>query len=392
MALTRSRGSRGGRIGAIAAAVLIGITACTTHATNTRTSSPAPSPTTDTAPISSSSVSTAPASSAVRLGPAPHVTLHWTIHPTANGGALGLAVGASHLWIAYGRPTQPNQEKRGELVGYNLGTGHADVVASIGGAPDAVAVTDSAVFVANGIGDGSPPVPYAVNTVQKFTTRGKLLASVPINNPLALAASGTNVWVYYTRVQSPYVKDLDFGGHSPTVVSDTALPGQPAAGFFGPYPLVTCGGQIDAVSADLGSGKTVISELGTRPARVITLPTIADPPSLACGNDDTLELLAQNAATAAAFTSSVNSWRLSSLSTSASSEIVGGGGPSWFVSPGRDAMTIQTLSNTGELTSRELTEPGSVQPLLAATGDALWLVTPTYSPTYLSIGVERIVP
>jgi hypothetical protein len=360
---------------------------------------------TSTSPRTTSSTSGAPSMSgsarasagnpaAATATAAPTVVQHWTATHT-GGGAIAAAVAAGHLWVAYSRPATPTSTRTGELVGYDVTSGHADYRATIGGAPAAVAATATDVWVANGIGDGSAPVPAAANTVDEFTVAGRRVASFDVTNPLALTASGGSAWVYHTSGQQPRVRQIESSAarsaNGPAVTgTDTRLPGQPAAGALGATPLDYCGGTVYAVSADLTAGRVTLTQLASSAATVVTVAATASIPTLACSSRGTLELLL--AGTPSTFLSQANNWRSATNGADASAAIAAAGGPLWLVDDQGGVLSVSRLSDTGQPNGGTLTRQAAAPLLLAAAGDALWIVSTGIATGSASVTALRIAP
>jgi hypothetical protein len=303
-----------------------------------------------------------------------------------GGGAVAAAVGAGHLWIAYYRPAEPTPRNTGELVGYDPLTGRADVIATIGGAPVAVAVSGSHVWVADGVGDGSPPVPSGASTVVDLTASGQIIDSVPLSNPLALAAVGNAAWVYSSQGQRAVVTELAAGRSSP--VARVTLPGESAAGAFGANPLMACGANVYAVSTGSAAGRTYVSRLG--PAGASTVATAqagSNEPSLACGPRDQLSVLLPGQST---ILLAAKPFRAVAIRAGPSAVIADSGGQVWLVDDQAGSLSIARLATSGQV-GRALTQRTTITaPLVAADTSDLWVVLPAVGSGYASVDIEEI--
>jgi hypothetical protein len=337
--------------------------------------SPRPSP--DGGPASSS-----PA----QAGPTPVVAARWSA-THIGGGAVAVAIGAGHLWVAYYRPAPPASRHTGEFVGYGLRNGRADVSVPIGGAPAAVAVSGSNIWVADSVGDGSPPTPAGMNMVLDFTPDGHLTDSFRVPGPQALAAIGNSVWVYSSRGSRAVVTRLTPGGAS--APPGIALPGSSAAGAFGAGPLLACGANVYAVSTDLTAGRTYVSRLGAAAASAVaTVQATSDVPSLACGpaGRPSLLLPGQTPVLLAG-----DAFHAIPVRTGPSAVIRGSGRLVWLVNDQDGTLRIATLANATSPASRTLTQKTSTASLLIATAARdLWVVMSAFGRGDVSLHVERV--
>lgn len=331
-----------------------------------------------------------PVSSSGRSGAVaqPAVGIHWTA--THNGGgAIAAAIEGGRLWVAYSRSAQPARLNSGELVGYNLQNGHVTVTVTIGGSPVAVAATSTAVWVANGPGDGSSPPPREANTVLKITSQGKIVSSFRLTNPQALGTNSTSTWAYYGRQENAIIRELDSqtgGGHA------TSLAGNSDAGALGGHPLAICGDQAYAVSVDRINNRTILSRIGT-PASAMTVATVATTPSVAsliCSYEQQPVLLLSGATSSVL--SGATAYRSVPNPAGPSATLVGATGALWLVDHHDAAVAVSTMSATGQPTSTILTERWPSSPIAVANAGDLWLVLPAVAPGTASIKALQIVP
>ncbi len=322
----------------------------------------------------------------MQAGPAHVVASHWAV-THAGGSAVAAAVGAGRLWVAYYRSTQPASRSTGELVGYGLQNGHAEVSVTIGGAPVAVAVSGSNIWVADGVGDGSPPAPVGMNMVLDFAPDGRLTASFRVPGPQALAAIGNSAWVYSSRGGQAMVTKLTAGGVS--APAGLVLPGSSAAGAFGASPLLACGANVYAVSMGQPSGPTFVSRLGARRASVVTTVRAASyVPSLACSPHGQPVLLLPGQTPVLL---EGKSFHPVSIKSGPAAVIAGSGGLVWLVDDQDGTLDIATLANASSPASRTLIQHEAITPLLvAASARDLWVVLPSIASNYVTLHVERM--
>ncbi len=325
-------------------------------------------------------------SSPARPGRAPVVAAHWSV-THIGGGAVAAAVGAGRLWVAYYRPAPPASPNTGELVGYGLRNGRADVSVAIGGAPAAVAVSGSNIWVADSVGDGSPPAPAGMNMVLEFTPDGRLTGSFRVPGPQALAAIGNSVWVYSSQGSRAVVSRLIPGGAP--APPGIALPGSSAAGAFGASPLLACGANVYAVSTDLTAGRTYVSRLGAAAASTVaTVQATSDVPSLACGPAGSPSLLLPGQTPVLLVGEAFHAIPVRS---GPAAVIRGSGRLVWLVNDQDGTLRIATLANATSPASRTLTQQTSAASLLIATAARnLWVVIPAIGRGHVSLRVERV--
>ena len=367
-----------------AALTLLGVAlaGCTAHHT-TASSAASSSP----ARTQSAPASTVTATSA---SPAPAVANRWkVVH--AGGGATAATVAAGRLWVAYARGTTSSAATLGELVGYSLASGRPQVTAPIGAEPAAIAATDSSVWVANGIGDGSIRAPALADTVEQFSTTGRLLSTTPVPNPLALAANDNSVSVYYaTAAQQAHVRTLRPSTGSSAAApgtTDHSLPGESAAGAIGAEPLAYCAGKILAVSVNHSAGTVTISQLGTTVSTVANIYANASLPSLTCADSGPLLLLPGQPSVLA---SAGTGYRAVQLSAGPSALAAATRAQVWLADDNAGTLSIATVTDTGSPSSAALSLTIPSSPLLATDATGLWVIVSTPSPGSATLETLRI--
>jgi hypothetical protein len=140
--------------------------------------------------------------------------------PVSGFGVLATQLGHGDLWVAVaGQPT-------GQLYGYDSVSGRQRFDTAVGWAPATLALSTTAVWVGDTIGDGSQPT-LRSNLVEAIDPNsGRVTASIPITSPNAILATESAVWVVRSGGDADTIAEID-----PTrdvVTSTYQMPGQVA--------------------------------------------------------------------------------------------------------------------------------------------------------------------
>jgi hypothetical protein len=146
--------------------------------------------------------------------PAPRVVRTGTIAHT--GGLVSIAYGNGSVWLAFGAPT--GNASPGELVRLD---DRLKVTArwAVPGSPDALAVTESAVWVGGGHGNSATPA-VGADQVQQFDLDGHLRHTYPVEHPVAMVAQDDSVWVASGAKQADLVHLHDGVADPPIMLHD----------------------------------------------------------------------------------------------------------------------------------------------------------------------------
>ncbi len=328
----------------------------------------------------------------------PAVNLQWTAVHRSGGGAVVATVGAGHLWVAYAHGATPPASEGdqtaansgGELVGYDPTTGRADITATIGAFPSAIAASSSGVWVANGVGDGYAVKPALVDTVEQFTAAGKLVATTHVEDPLALTASGAQAWVYYSSgQQQPRVRLLTAPppGESSTVQPspDEVLPGQLASAAD---PLTYCGGEVFAVSAESATSTVSLTQIAATSGTIATVDADFSHPSLICPATGKPLLLLPGLPTV--LLSAATGYTALQLSAGPAALARAGGGHVWLIDNNLGTVSVTDINDAGQARSETLTMPSRTTPVFTADQSGLWILVPTIDTNSTTLQASHV--
>lgn len=286
-------------------------------------------------------------------------------------GPLALGVGEGRVWVTLGGTVTGLLERISASSGRIVGQ------TAVGWAADHVAVGENAVWVSNGIGDGSEPRSSHQNSVSMVDpVTGRVTATVPVTMPGLIAAGAGAVWV--VSANQTLVR-LD--PRSARQAADVSLGTSSFGGANPAAALAVVGEEVWVAIPNASSARsTLVVVDSVRNTVTATYQTTGIVSALFQGHNGLLALVQDGPDTVSLERVDPASGAISMVGPFPEPPVQGGvaftpSGAGWILS--RNGAVYRFDSTTGARMNEDLTVPDGGGSALVATDHAVWVLCST---------------